>query len=182
MGKTIAVNRRARHEYTIDDTFEAGLALTGTEIKSVRAGKVNLADAYAGSTRRGLADRRPHRAVGDAATAATTSRSGRASCCSTASEIDRAAGRAPSQKGQTIVPLRLYLNERGRAKIELGLARGQAAPRPPPRHRRPGRPARRRAGAGRHQPGAELTAALKMSSRAFPMCQARQLGRIPIVE
>ena len=44
---TIAVNRRARHEYHIDETFEAGLVLTGTEIKSVRAHKVNLADAYA---------------------------------------------------------------------------------------------------------------------------------------
>src|SRR3954452_14240274 len=47
MAETIALNRRARHEYTITDTFEAGLVLTGTEIKSVRAGKVNLAQAYA---------------------------------------------------------------------------------------------------------------------------------------
>ena len=47
MSETIALNRRARHEYTISDTFEAGLVLTGTEIKSVRAGKVNLSDAYA---------------------------------------------------------------------------------------------------------------------------------------
>ena len=45
--KTIALNRRARHEFTIDETFEAGIVLTGTEIKSIRAGKVNLADAYA---------------------------------------------------------------------------------------------------------------------------------------
>ena len=44
---TIALNRRARHDYTIDETFEAGLVLTGTEIKSVRAGKVNLSSAYA---------------------------------------------------------------------------------------------------------------------------------------
>src|SRR2546430_1896510 len=45
--RTIALNRRARHEYTIDETFEAGLVLTGTEIKSVRGGKVNLSDAFA---------------------------------------------------------------------------------------------------------------------------------------
>ena len=45
--RTIALNRRARHEYTIDETFEAGLVLTGTEIKSVRGGKVNLTDAFA---------------------------------------------------------------------------------------------------------------------------------------
>ena len=44
---TVALNRRARHEFTIDDTFEAGLVLTGTEIKSIRAGKVNIANAYA---------------------------------------------------------------------------------------------------------------------------------------
>ena len=44
---TVALNRRARHDFTIDETFEAGLVLTGTEIKSIRAGKVNLADAYA---------------------------------------------------------------------------------------------------------------------------------------
>ena len=44
---TVAVNRRARHEFTIDDTFEAGIVLTGTEIKSIRAGKANIANAYA---------------------------------------------------------------------------------------------------------------------------------------
>ena len=45
--QTVALNRRARYEFSIDETFEAGLVLTGTEIKSVRAGKVNLSDAYA---------------------------------------------------------------------------------------------------------------------------------------
>ena len=45
--ETIALNRKARHEFSIDETFEAGLVLTGTEIKSVRAGKVNIANAYA---------------------------------------------------------------------------------------------------------------------------------------
>jgi SsrA-binding protein len=45
--KTVAVNRRARHQYAIEETLEAGLALTGTEIKSIRAGRVNLAEAYA---------------------------------------------------------------------------------------------------------------------------------------
>lgn len=47
MAETVAVNRKARHNYSITDTFEAGIVLTGTEIKSVRAGKVTLADAYA---------------------------------------------------------------------------------------------------------------------------------------
>jgi len=45
--KTVAVNRRARHEYAVEETLEAGIALTGTEIKSIRAGRVNLAEAYA---------------------------------------------------------------------------------------------------------------------------------------
>jgi SsrA-binding protein len=45
--KTVAVNRRARHQFAIEETLEAGLALTGTEIKSIRAGRVNLAEAYA---------------------------------------------------------------------------------------------------------------------------------------
>src|ERR671915_2527459 len=45
--RTIALNRRARHEYAVEETIEAGLVLTGTEIKSIRAGRVNLADAYA---------------------------------------------------------------------------------------------------------------------------------------
>ena len=86
MGETVAVNRKARHEYTIEDTLEAGLVLTGTEIKSIRAGKANLQDAYARDrARRGLAGRRPHRAVGAAATATTTSRGVTGSCCSTAS-------------------------------------------------------------------------------------------------
>ena len=47
MGATVAQNRRARHEFSIEDTFEAGIVLRGTEIKSIRAGKVSLADAYA---------------------------------------------------------------------------------------------------------------------------------------
>ena len=57
---TVALNRRARHEFTIDETFEAGIVLTGTEIKSIRAGKVNLSDAYARiEQRRGLARSAP---------------------------------------------------------------------------------------------------------------------------
>ena len=71
-----------------------------------------------------MADRRPHRPVRAGATATTTSRSGSASCSSTAREIDELLGRAKA-KGQTIVPLRLYLTRKGRAKLELGLARGK---------------------------------------------------------
>ena len=74
MGETIAVNRKARHEYAIEDTLEAGLVLTGTEIKSIRAGKVNLAGrTRPHRARRGVAGGCAHRALGRAATATTTS-------------------------------------------------------------------------------------------------------------
>ena len=123
---TIALNRRARHEYTIDETFEAGLALTGTEIKSVRAGKVNLSNAYA-RVERGEAwligmDIAPFEQASTHRATHLPKRTRK--LLLHRSEIDELLGRA-AQKGQTIVPLRLYLTARGKAKIELGLARGK---------------------------------------------------------
>jgi len=123
---TIALNRRARHEYTIDETFEAGLALTGTEIKSVRAGKVNLSNAYA-RVERGEAwligmDIAPFEQASTHRANHLPKRTRK--LLLHRSEIDELLGRA-AQKGQTIVPLRLYLTARGKAKIELGLARGK---------------------------------------------------------
>src|SRR6476469_1451539 len=120
---TVALNRRARHEFTIDETFEAGLVLTGTEIKSIRAGKANIANAYA---------RIEH---GEAwligADIAPFEQGNRYNhdpkrvrkLLLHRKEIDQLLGRAKA-KGQTIVPLRLYLS-RGKAKLELGLARGK---------------------------------------------------------
>jgi SsrA-binding protein len=122
--KTVALNRRARHEYTIDDTFEAGLALTGTEIKSIRAGKVNLATAYA------RIERDEAWLIGaDIAPWAEGNRWNHEpkrtrKLLLHRSEIDELLGRAKA-KGQTIVPLRLYITGRGKAKVELGLARGK---------------------------------------------------------
>ena len=82
---TVALNRRARHEFTIDETFEAGIVLTGTEIKSIRAGKANLSDAYARIERGEAWLVGAHIAPFEqAATATTTSPSGPASSCSTA--------------------------------------------------------------------------------------------------
>jgi SsrA-binding protein len=123
MSDTVAVNRKARHEYTISDTFEAGLVLTGTEIKSVRAGKVNLATAYA------RVDRGEAWLIG--AHIAPYEQGNRYNHAPTRDrklllhrvEIDSLVGRAAA-KGLTIVPLRLYLS-RGRAKLELGLAKGK---------------------------------------------------------
>jgi SsrA-binding protein len=122
--KTIALNRRARHEYTIDDTFEAGIVLTGTEIKSIRAGKVNLADAYARVERDEAWLIGAHIAPWAQGNRNNHEPKRMRKLLLHRSEIDELMGRAKA-KGQTIVPLRLYLTGKGRAKVELGLARGK---------------------------------------------------------
>ena len=122
--KTIALNRRARHDFTIDDTFEAGLVLTGTEIKSIRAGKVTLSDAYARVERDEAWLIGVHIAPWAEANRYNHEPKRVRKLLLRRSEIDELLGRAKA-KGQTIVPLRLYINERGRAKVELGLARGK---------------------------------------------------------
>jgi SsrA-binding protein len=119
--KTMAVNRRARHEFTIDETFEAGIVLTGTEIKSIRNGKVNLGDAY----ERGEAWLiGAHIAPFEQANRYNHDPKRERKLLLHRSEIDELLGRTKA-KGQTIVPLRLYLTSKGRAKLELGLARGK---------------------------------------------------------
>src|ERR687891_2554944 len=121
---TVALNRKARHEFTIDETFEAGLVLTGTEIKSIRAGKVNLSDAYARIERDEAWLIGAHIAPWEQANRYNHEPKRIRKLLLHRSEIDELLGRAKA-KGQTIVPLRLYLTGRGRAKIELGLARGK---------------------------------------------------------
>jgi SsrA-binding protein len=122
--KTVALNRRARHEFTIDETFEAGIALTGTEIKSIRAGKVNIANAYARLERGEAwlvgADIAPFEGGNRYNHEPKRTRK----LLLHRRQIDELLGRAKA-KGQTIVPLRLYISTRGRAKVELGLARGK---------------------------------------------------------
>jgi SsrA-binding protein len=120
---TIALNRRARHEYFIDETFEAGLVLTGTEIKSVRANKVNLGDSYARVENGEAWLIGAHIAPWETGNRDNHEPKRNRKLLLHRSEIDEILGRA-KQKGQTIVPLRLYIS-RGRAKVELGLARGK---------------------------------------------------------
>ncbi len=122
--KTVALNRRARHEFTIDETFEAGLVLTGTEIKSIRAGKANLSDAYARIERGEAWLVGAHIAPFEQANRYNHEPKRIRKLLLRRSEIDELLGRTKA-KGQTIVPLRLYINTKGRAKIELGLARGK---------------------------------------------------------
>jgi SsrA-binding protein len=122
--ETVALNRKARHDYTIVDTVEAGIVLTGTEIKSIRDGKANLQDAYA------RVERGEAWLIG--ANIAPWAGGNRANheprrtrkLLLHRSQIDELVGRA-AQKGLTVVPLRLYITTRGRAKIELGLAKGK---------------------------------------------------------
>jgi SsrA-binding protein len=121
---TVALNRRARHDFTIDDTFEAGIVLTGTEIKSIRAGKVNLSDAYARVERGEAWLIGAHIAPFEQANRYNHEPKRTRKLLLRRAEIDELLGRAKA-KGQTIVPLRLYINPKGRAKLELGLARGK---------------------------------------------------------
>jgi len=125
MGDTIAQNRRARHEYTIEDTFEAGIVLRGTEIKSIRARKVSLADAYARIEHGEAWVVGLHIAPWESADVRFNHEPKRArKLLLHRDEIDELLGRTKA-KGLTIVPLRLYITEQGKAKLELGLARGK---------------------------------------------------------
>jgi SsrA-binding protein len=122
--QTIALNRRARHEYAILDTIEAGVVLTGSEIKSVRAGKVNLADAYARIEKDEAWLIGAHIAPFAQANRWNHEPKRLRKLLLHRSEIDELKGRMGA-KGLTIVPLRLYITQRGRAKVELGLGRGK---------------------------------------------------------
>jgi SsrA-binding protein len=123
--KTVALNRRARYEYSIEDTFEAGIVLSGTEIKALRAGKANLSDAYARIERNEAWLVGAHIAPWSTAAGRDNHEPKRdRKLLLHRDEIDELLGKTKS-KGLTLVPLRLYISQRGRAKIELGLARGK---------------------------------------------------------
>ena len=121
--RAIATNRRARHEYEILETVEAGLVLRGTEVKSLRDGQVNFKDSYA-SIRNGEGwllgcHINPYSHGTDANHDPERDRK----LLLHKREIARLSGKI-SERGLTLVPLRLYFKE-GRAKVELGLARGK---------------------------------------------------------
>lgn len=121
---TIAVNRRARHEFTIEETIDAGLVLTGTEIKSIRAGKVSLAEAYARIERGEAWLIGAHIAPFEGGNRQNHDPRRDRKLLLHRDEIDRLLGKTKA-KGLTLVPLRLYISGRGHAKLELGLARGK---------------------------------------------------------
>jgi SsrA-binding protein len=125
MGETIAQNRRAHHEYSVEDTFEAGIVLRGTEIKSVRAHKVSLADAYARIERDEAWIIGLHIAPWESADVRFNHEPKRArKLLLHRAEIDELLGKTKA-KGLTLVPLAIYINDAGKAKLRLGLARGK---------------------------------------------------------
>ncbi|MFQ5945399.1 MAG: SsrA-binding protein SmpB [Anaerolineae bacterium] len=121
--KTVSVNRKARRDYFIEDSLEAGIALTGTEIKSVRAGRVNLADSYVllkdGEAWLLNTHIAPYRHASGSGHDPRRTRK----LLLHRYQLDRLAGRV-RQKGYTLVPLRMYLKN-NRAKVEVALARGK---------------------------------------------------------
>ena len=121
--KVIADNRKAFFDYTIDERIEAGIALLGTEIKSVRAGKVNLRDGYAKIERGQAWLRNVNIAPWTHASFENHEPTRPRRLLLHRGEIGVLAGQV-AQKGYTIVPLRLYLKG-SVAKVELGLARGK---------------------------------------------------------
>lgn len=121
--KTITVNRKARHEYDIVETVEAGLVLTGTEIKAIREGRVNLADAYAKPEGGELWLVNAHISQYSAASYNNHEPTRPRKLLLHKDEVQRLS-RQVAQKGFTLVPLRLYI-KRHVAKVELGLARGR---------------------------------------------------------
>ena len=123
--KLIASNRKARFEYEILDTLEAGIALLGPEVKSLRAGNANLTDAYAIVRRGEVFLVNAHIGPYDQAGRANAAPRRERKLLLHRAEIARFAGRA-AERGFTLVPLELYFKE-GRAKVQLGLARGKKA-------------------------------------------------------
>jgi len=121
--KTIAVNRRAFHDYHILDRLEAGIVLTGSEIKSVRAGTVNLRDAYAKVENNELWLLNAHIARYKAASRDVSEPARRRKLLLHRKQIDNLTGMTV-RKGLTIVPLKLYIKN-GVAKVELGIVRGK---------------------------------------------------------
>ena len=119
----ITVNRKAYHDYHIQETLEAGIVLKGSELKSIRDGKVNLSDAYARPEGGELWLYNSHIASYDAASYNTHEPTRPRKLLLHKKEINILAGKVV-QKGLTLVPLKLYIKH-GVAKLELGVARGK---------------------------------------------------------
>jgi SsrA-binding protein len=119
----VATNRRAQHEYFIEDSYEAGIALTGTEIKSVRARRVNLQDGFVQFRRHEAWLLNVHIAPYDFGNRENHEPRRERRLLLHRREIRKLESKV-AERGWTVVPLRMYLKE-GKAKLEIGLARGK---------------------------------------------------------
>ena len=123
-GKLVAENRRARFNYEIEDTIEAGIVLTGSEVKSLRTGKANIAESYASNEGGELYLINAHIAEYAGATRFGHEPTRHRKLLLHKKEMARLLG-AVQRQGMALVPLRLYFNARGIAKLLLGLGRGK---------------------------------------------------------
>ena len=123
-GNIAAENRRARHDYAILDTIEAGVVLAGTEVKSLRAGRANLADAFAGQQQGELYLFNAYIPEYQVKTAFTHETRRARKLLVHKKEMRKLLG-AVTREGMTLVPLAIFFNDRGIAKVRLGLAKGR---------------------------------------------------------
>src|SRR5437762_7576805 len=123
--RTVATNRRARHDYAIEETFEAGMVLTGPEVKSLRAGRASLSDAYArvDSEASAVWVENLHIPPYEMSDTRGYDAKRRRKLLLHREQIRRLTGRT-AERGLTLVPLKIYFT-RGIAKMELGLGRGK---------------------------------------------------------
>ncbi|MFU0801358.1 MAG: SsrA-binding protein SmpB [Xylanivirga thermophila] len=121
--KIIAQNKKARHDYFIDDTYEAGIVLTGTEVKSIRLGKVNLKDSYAEIRDGEVFVQNMHISPYDKGNIFNTDPLRSRKLLLNRREINKLLGYL-QEKGYTLIPLKIYLKN-GLVKLELAAARGK---------------------------------------------------------
>lgn len=122
--KVVVNNRKARHDYFIEETYEAGLALTGTEVKSLRQGRANLQDSFARVENGEVFLYNMHISPYEQGNRFNHDPKRVRKLLLHKSEIRRLIGKT-QEKGLTLVPLKVYFNPRGLAKLELALARGK---------------------------------------------------------
>jgi SsrA-binding protein len=124
--KLIAENRRARFDYYLEQTYEAGLSLTGTEVKALREGRANIAESYASAEGRDLVLINAHIPEYGPANQFNHDPRRPRRLLLHRKEIDKMLA-AVQRDGRTLVPTKLYFNDKGRVKLELALAKGKKA-------------------------------------------------------
>ena len=122
--KIITKNKKARHDYHILETYEAGISLMGTEVKSLRAGKVNLKDSYASIKDGEVFLEGVHISTYEQGSYTNHEPERKRRLLMHKYEIKKLTGKI-KEKGLSLVPLSMYFNERGRVKVELALVKGK---------------------------------------------------------